>query len=97
MKTFPQRAPLMRLFKDCGEAAKLYRKATEKDELSGKYGLAMLYEHGRGVHRDTKRAMELYHEVATNNADAQRRLLRLYKVKMNIPQDKDKDKPIAWY
>jgi uncharacterized protein len=80
---------------DYAEAAKLYRKATESDGLSGQYGLGFLYEQGFGLRQDPIRAMELYHEVAAIDDDAQRRLFALYEAKLPVPASQDE--AIAWY
>jgi len=80
---------------DYAEAAKWYAKAVKIDGHTGRYELGLLYEQGLGVTEDRDRAMELYYGAAVQNADAQRRLLKLYEADLPLPSELNE--VISWY
>lgn len=60
-------------------AADLYKLAADNGDLDGQYNLGHVFEHGKGVALDGKRATELYREAAKNgHTYAQNNLGRMF-------------------
>src|ERR1700722_13362809 len=80
---------------DYAVAANWYQRSINSGGYWGQYGLAVLYEPGLGVTKDTNKALGLYYEVASLNDEARRRLFMLFETGMNIPAENIN--AIAWY
>ena len=56
-----------------------YCKSAEQELPRAQYNLAWCYEHGRGVEKDSVRALELYQKAAEQDyGDAQKAVDRLF-------------------
>jgi uncharacterized protein len=95
-------ANLARLFafgpdamRNYADAVEWYGRAIEAGDLFAPYGLGLLYEQGRGVARDSKRAIELYYFSAPISSEARERLFLLYE--QDLPLPADDAGAIEWY
>jgi TPR repeat protein len=75
--------------KDEAEAARLFRKAADRDHPVAMYNLALLYEEGRGVPKDEAEAVRLYRQAAgLGEPDAINNLGRMYALGKGVPKDR---------
>ena len=80
---------------EIAEVAQLTKAATQGD-ADAQYNLGFMYDEGRGMPKDDKKAVEWYRKAAKQgNADAQIHLGFMYMNGYGVPQD-DK-KAVEWY
>jgi hypothetical protein len=82
--------------KDTVKAAAIYRKAAERGDASAQFNLAIMYDHGWGVHQDYSQSAVWYRKAAEQGfAAAQYNLGVAYCEEQGVPQDYAQAS--AWY